>query len=325
MNDKAARFVTIAYNNCERLIRLINDILDIEKIESGKMAFDLREMTLPPLIKRTVDANRQFAADHQVTLETHLPFHPQIVRGDPDRLEQLFTNLVSNAIKHSPPESFVEISSRELGDKLRIEVRDRGAGVPSAFRERIFQKFAMADSSDSRTRGGTGLGLSIAREIAERHGGLVDFHDREGGGTVFFVELPLVVVQEGESDSESKGLPLILHVDDDYDCLSVVAGAFAGKAAVVRAESLEEARNAAAWRPIDGIIIDVDLGSANGLDLIPELRAQFPGVPIVLFTAVDGDYEEINADRVLIKSRASLEELVEVMLKAVRSAGRKAA
>ncbi|MFC3310717.1 ATP-binding protein [Blastomonas aquatica] len=187
LNEKAARLVNIAHSNCERLIRLINDILDIEKIESGKMTFDLRKLTIGPLIKRTIEANRQYADDHGVKIEVTLSPWPQCIIGDPDRLEQVLTNLVSNAIKHSPNGETVSLRTEQRGRDVRIEVLDRGSGVPESFRTQIFAKFAMADNSDARTRGGTGLGLAIVREIAERHGGRAGFLDRPGAAVSFML------------------------------------------------------------------------------------------------------------------------------------------
>ncbi|WP_120716328.1 CHASE3 domain-containing protein [Tsuneonella amylolytica] len=325
LNEKAARLVNIAHGNCERLIRLINDILDIEKIESGKMQFDLRRMMLGPLVDRTAAANRGFADKHGVTVETQLPPWPIAVMGDPDRLEQLLTNLVSNAIKHSPEGGVVEIGIGNAGQRARIEVRDRGAGVPEAFRGRIFGKFAMADQSDSRARGGTGLGLAIAREITERHGGTVGFEDRTGGGTVFFVELPMAECEERIASAADDGLPRLLHLDDDSDCLSVVESAFAGRANVVSVSSMHDARAELAQRPFAGVLVDVVVPPDNGLDLVPCLRQSFPGLPIVVFSALDDVEKTDDVDAVLTKSRSSIETLVETTMALVARGRREAA
>ena len=308
LGEKATRLVSIAHSNCERLIRLINDILDIEKIESGTMEFDLRRMQVRPLIQRTVGALAGFAEQHAVTVETSLPPWPQCVSGDPDRLEQLLTNLISNAIKHSPQGGTVEVIPQQSGADVRIEVRDRGEGIPQAFRQRIFGKFAMADASDRRSKGGSGLGLSIAREIARRHGGDIGFDDREGGGTVFYVTLPLLDDSSlpVSGPDRSRDLPSILHVDDDHDCLSVVASAFGDRAHVVSAASLEEAAERIARDDLAAAIVDVGLNREDGLSLLPGLRRA--GIPVVLFTARDHAHQ--GADAVLIKSRSSIGDLV---------------
>ncbi|WP_301750342.1 ATP-binding protein [uncultured Erythrobacter sp.] len=323
LEDRAARLVTIAHSNCERLIRLINDLLDIEKIESGKMSFDMRRLMIGPLVLRTVTANRQFANDHEVSLEIGLPPWPQYVIGDPDRLEQVLTNLVSNAIKYSPPGESVYVTTNQSGGTVRIEVCDRGSGVPEDFRERIFSKFAMADSSDARTRGGTGLGLTIVREIAARHGGSAGFADRGGGGSIFYLELPLLAGNVPANPNEQTDLPLLLHIDDDIDCLTVVASAFAGRATLVSAATMDEARALLIRRTdFSGCIIDVGMGADSGLDILPAVRAIAPELPIVLFTARDEPHAEAQANAVLVKSRTSVNKLVETTMALVSPGNR---
>ena len=315
LGDKAARLVAIAHSNCERLIRLINDILDIEKIESGKLQFAQEEVALDVVITRTLAANSQFAGDRAVSLRQVPCDTPLLVLGDADRIEQLLTNLVSNAIKHSCEDGTVEVSLTRDGACARIEVRDRGAGIPVEFRDRIFGKFAMADGSDSRSRGGTGLGLSIAREIATHHGGSVGYQDRDGGGTIFFTLLPLLNAPAGtECCDDDAHLPTVLHVDDDRDCLSVVASAFAGRARIVAVDTLARARAEISRQQLAGAIVDIEVLPHNGLDLIPELRAVHPDAVIVLFTAHDDLRAGNAADAVLIKSRASLDQLVSAVL-----------
>ncbi|MGN3973627.1 ATP-binding protein [Tsuneonella sp. SYSU-LHT278] len=325
LEEKVARLVSIAHSNCERLIRLINDILDIEKIESGKMQFDLRRMSLVPLVQRTAQANRAFGDAHSVAIELSMPPWPIAVMGDPDRLEQLLTNLVSNAIKHSPPEGTVQIAIENAGGRARIEVRDRGEGIPEDFRDRIFGKFAMADGSDRRRRGGTGLGLAIAREIAQLHGGALTFSDRDGGGTVFSFELPLADCEDARPGQPEHGLPAILHLDDDQDCLAVVASAFAGKAAVVSVSSLADARKEVTQRNLAGVIVDVVVPPESGLDLIDSLRASAKDLPVVIFTALDGTPASHNVDAVLIKSRSAVATLVETTMALIQRMNRRAA
>lgn len=318
LEPKMRHLISIAHSNCERLIRLINDILDIEKIESGKMEFDIRRMQVAPLARRTEEAMVGFAEKHDVQLKVEMPPWPQCIMGDPDRLDQLLTNLVSNAIKHSPAGETVEVHCDQKGDFARIEVRDRGAGIPEDFRKRIFGKFAMADASDSRTRGGTGLGLSIAREIARRHEGDIGFSDREGGGTVFYVDIPLAAEQAVQTHPTKSDAPMVLHLDDDADCLSIVAESFGARAMVLSATNLPEARVLVRERKLAAAIIDVGLGEESGLSLVSEVRALDPSLPILLFTAIDDTYEVEGVDRVLVKSKASFDDLVRETLDLVR-------
>jgi signal transduction histidine kinase len=188
--EAAASLVEIAKNNCERLIRLINDILDTETIESGKMRFDLQVVQLEPLIRQALASNEGFAAQHKVRFELRAPDQPTWVRTDADRLSQVVTNLLSNAVKFSPAGAAVEVAIETREDRVRVEVRDHGSGIPEEFHTRIFQKFSQADSSDTRQSGGTGLGLNISKAIVERLGGSLGFTTDIGHGTMFFFELP---------------------------------------------------------------------------------------------------------------------------------------
>lgn len=190
--DRAGRLISIAHSNAQRLVRLINDILDIEKIESGKATFDMQPLDLVPLVLQTIDANRGFGDNYGVVIDADLPEIPAMVRGDNDRLIQVVTNLVSNAVKFSPKGGTVTVSVRAHDRGWRIGVRDRGPGIPPEFQPRLFSKFAQADSSDTRQKGGTGLGLAIAREIVLRHGGAIGFQTSVGEGTEFQVDLPRI-------------------------------------------------------------------------------------------------------------------------------------
>jgi PAS domain S-box-containing protein len=328
--DRAKRLVTIAYDNCQRLVRLINDILDVEKIESGKMPFALQPVSLRPLIEATVQSNAPFAESHHVTVIVERVSGDAVVLADPDRLVQVITNLLSNAVKFSPQGGAVIISVRPLDRRHRITVADHGPGIPQNFRDRIFSKFAQADSSDTRQKGGTGLGLSIVREIVTRLGGEVGFTDREGGGTVFHVDLPSVeqarhirdtaetLPRQGRLDGH---LPLVLHVDDDPDTLRVVASAFDGQAQVHSTPSVEEARAAVRRFHYDAAVLDIGMADGSGLDLLPLFEAQETHTPVIVFTAQDAPWGLAErVDAVLVKSRASLDTLVETTTALARDA-----
>ena len=179
----------IAHANSQRLHRLVDDILDIEKLEAGKVAFRLERVALRPLLEQAIAADRALADQHGVKLRLGAATAAD-AHADKDRLTQVLANLLSNAIKFSPRDGEVVLSAEERDGKVRIAVRDHGPGIPEHFRSRIFEKFAQADTSDARTKGGTGLGLSIVREIVQRMGGSVGFGDAPSGGTVFFADLP---------------------------------------------------------------------------------------------------------------------------------------
>jgi len=199
----AKEMVNVAYNNSQRLIRLINDILDIEKIESGRMPFDLAPLPLAPLIEKAVAETQSFAQGFGVRVATQFRIEDAIALVDPDRFIQVLTNLISNATKFSPRAETVLVTLNRSGDRLRISVADRGPGIPEVFRSRMFEKFAQADGSDSRRLAGTGLGLAIVKEIVEHLDGTVDFDTELGGGTTFHINLPEWKAIEARSEAAS--------------------------------------------------------------------------------------------------------------------------
>jgi PAS domain S-box-containing protein len=190
--DDAKGLVDVASASSERLVRLIGDVLDIQKMEAGQMAYRREDQAMLPIVEGAVAAMDSFAAQAGVTLAFEAGEGAAKLRAevDRDRITQVLTNLLSNAIKFSETGSEVLTRLSDAGGKLRIAVIDHGAGIPEAFRGRIFQRFAQADSADSRKKGGTGLGLSICQAIVEEHGGRIWFETEEGAGTSFFVELP---------------------------------------------------------------------------------------------------------------------------------------
>jgi PAS domain S-box-containing protein len=191
--DKARELVNIAVQNCERLVRLVNDILDSEKMLSGKMDWTIRPLDLAELVQRSVRENEGYAAGHGVSIRLEITQAGTRVQADSDRLVQVITNLLSNACKFSPAGGVVEVSITRTGERLKVSVADRGAGVPRELQARLFERFAQLDSNDQRRRGGTGLGLSICRSIVEHMGGTIAFNERPGGGSIFFFELPASV------------------------------------------------------------------------------------------------------------------------------------
>jgi signal transduction histidine kinase len=188
---EAEPFLGMARQNSERLAALINNILDIEKIESGHMGFRLDDVPVRALLERAVSLNAPYAEKFGVRFELTQAPVGAVVSGDEDRLLQVLTNLMSNAVKYSSAGSSVMLSAAIRDGLVRIAVADRGPGVPEEFRERIFSKFAQADGSDTRRKGGTGLGLSISRAIVEKLGGTMGYDSVSGKGATFYFELPL--------------------------------------------------------------------------------------------------------------------------------------
>ena len=188
MPPEAERLVGIAESNSRRLIRLINDMLDIDRIDSGKLEMVLAPIDLRDVIDQACIGSEALARAAGVVLRCVRGDHPATVQGDAERLLQVTANLLSNAIRLAPPGSVVELGLAIDGGQATAYVDDRGRGVPHAFRDRIFGRFERADRHDGA---GAGLGLAISREIVTRHGGTLWFEDRAGGGTRFAFALTL--------------------------------------------------------------------------------------------------------------------------------------
>jgi PAS domain S-box-containing protein len=186
----AAHLIEIAQANCQRLVRLVNDILDIKKLEFGQMDFNIQRCTARSLVEHAIEANRGYADGYGVRIRLHAVAEPIDIQVDPDRFVQVITNLLSNALKFSPAGEEVVVTIETSSDNVHIAVRDRGAGIPADFKPRIFDKFAQADTANGRQKSGTGLGLSIVRQIVMHMHGQIGFDDAPGGGTIFYVDLP---------------------------------------------------------------------------------------------------------------------------------------
>jgi PAS domain S-box-containing protein len=287
---KATRLIDIAKLNAERLVRLINDILDLEKAESGRLEFRLEAQRIKSLVQHAIDVNRAYAQGFGVAIELDPRSQDANVLVDRDRLVQVLTNLISNAAKFSPRGGAIRAEIRSEDDTARIAVRDRGAGIPEEFQQRIFQRFAQADSSDSRAKGGTGLGLSIAKTIIEQLGGSISFESAVGAGTSFFVDLP-IRHQHPPLQHAGTGLyagPAVLVCEDDPDVAEILAEILRKEG--MRAETVASAKAArAALEAVrfDVAIVDLHLPDGDGLEFITELRTRegTRALPVIVVTA----------------------------------------
>lgn len=281
--------IDIAFHNSERLVRLINDILDIEKIDAGKMRFELKTVELMPLVEQAVEVNRGYADHHQVTLALVDTAPGARVEVDPDRFAQLLANLLSNAAKYSPSGGQVTVAVRDTGDMLRVEVTDQGPGIPKEFHERIFHKFSQADSAGDKQKGGTGLGLSISKAIVERMGGMIGFESEPGHGATFYFELPHAGGAANATTNDKDDFPpRVLVCEGNPEFSGDLRDMLEQRGYRVDvAHSAEETRQLLAQQRYSAMTLDIVLPGQDGVSLMRELKSSpdTANLPIVMVSA----------------------------------------
>jgi len=335
---KVKAMVQIAYQNSERLVRIINDILDMEKINSGRLEMQIEAVPVADFLQEALAVNQAYGVKYQVRfiLET-VPVGAQVA-ADPARLMQVMANLLSNAAKFSAPGSAVRVRASERDLLVRIEVEDYGTGIPEAFRERVFEKFSQADASSSRRFEGTGLGLSITRRLVEAMDGTIGFTTITDQGTIFYFELPraagamelrtlaaesdtarcrtIVLGKDAAALALQSGAPRILHVEDDSDLSQVIEAALAGNATVVAVRTLREARTLLRNETFTLLLLDLALSDGNGLELLDRLPSLNAGsLPVVILSGSDVPQEvRERVAATLVKSRVSEANIVKTVL-----------
>lgn len=206
VDEKSEKLVDLSLRGCERLGHLVNDILDLEKIAAGKMDFYMEDCDIGRLSKAVIDRHHSLAEIHNICFELSIGFDQLYCRLDPSRFNQALVNLMSNAAKFSPAGGVVNIDLKQAANGMvAISVTDPGPGIPASFRDKIFQRFAQADSSATRAKGGSGLGLNITKSIVEAFDGTIDFESVEGEGSTFTITLPICVapLQTGEAQCQA--------------------------------------------------------------------------------------------------------------------------
>jgi PAS domain S-box-containing protein len=333
--EKAQTMVRIAHHNSQRLVHIINDILDIETMESGNLDPHLGRVPAAEFLKQALDGNQSYAAKYQVRFELEAVPEDSAFLADSGRLMQVMNNLLSNAAKFSSHGATVSVRALAHGTKLRVEVKDRGAGIPEEFRRRIFEKFAQADSSASRSAGGTGLGLSITRKLVLAMGGTIGFDSVLGQGTIFFFELPQAdavspavmgsdVMDTGRFGRLTAAVgsvtradpPRILHVEDDQDFSRVIEAALGEAVHVVHASTLAAAQTLLLEQTFSLIVLDLMLPDGNSLDLLDSLR-NIGGrlVPVVILSSAEVSRKvKARVAGALVKSRVSEANIVRTIL-----------
>lgn len=307
--DMAARAIETIKRNAKAQAQIIDDILDVSRIITGKLYLELHPIELAPILESAINVVRPTAEAKGIEIEISFEPEPAAVSGDANRLQQVFWNLLSNAVKFTPAGGKVRIGLRQVNSEVEIAVTDTGPGISPEFLPHVFERFRQADSTSTRQHGGLGLGLAIARHLVEIHGGTIAAQSSPAGaGATFTVRLPLVSSTVNSSatslrgpaqiDAEAEsarfgssqilsGLQVLL-VDDDEDTLELLSAALTQRSASVTAVSsaaaaLESLKN---FRP-DVLISDIAMPGADGYELIERVIALdlVPAIPAIAITA----------------------------------------
>jgi PAS domain S-box-containing protein len=315
VGDKGRRMLEIAVSNTDRLVRLINDILDLERMESGKVELERGPVDANTVMRQALDGVQSMADEAGVRLATAPA--AATLWGDSDRIIQTLTNLLGNAIKFSSAETTVTLSGVTRENDFVFSVTDQGRGVPKAKLETIFNRFSQVDGSDSRDKGGSGLGLAICKSIVEAHGGQIWAETIDPAGSRFQFTIPLAVSSVAFSElpaSNRDAVPSVLLVEDDLDLSKVMTAALQNRG-IVTTHVVSGHRALARCRRDQPslIVLDLVLPDMDGFAVVAALReiTTLAEVPLLVYSAVDvgtADQTRLRLGRTefLTKSRSSL-------------------
>jgi PAS domain S-box-containing protein len=318
--EKQQRMLDIAITNTDRLVRLINDILDIERMESGKTVLRSEVCDAGQLMSLAAETMQAMAGKAQVRIEAT----PQAIsfRADPDRILQVLSNLLSNAIKFSPPDGLVSLSASPSEGQVVFEVRDQGRGIPADKLETIFERFQQVDASDAREKGGTGLGLPICRAIAQQHGGRIWAMSVVGAGSCFFLSLPMETrITEAVAPVKAP-VRTVLVCDDEEANRSAIAALLEqrGYRTILAASGSDAVALALANRP-DAVLLDLVMPGMDGWQTLQRLKehSETRDIPILILEVAPGPDPAVATSVERIPKPLDEEKLLEWLGRAARS------
>ena len=294
LDPKAQNLLRIAVTNTDRLIRLINDILDLERMESGRAPLQLRRCSLHELAISAVDTMTPMAeaASVHIDLTTSGAADGLFFDADSDRILQVLTNLLSNAVKFSPAASTIRVQAESTSDSILLRVSDEGRGIPADKLDNIFDRFQQVEPSDARQKGGTGLGLAICRTIIQQHSGSIWAQRNLGRGTTFYVMLPRTA-RASDPLLPPPALPVgegcILVCDDDASIRTIVVEHLTQQGyECLEAASGEQALTLAAQNRVEAILLDLYMPGLSGWETLQRLRDHpaTSAIPVVVLSVL---------------------------------------
>ncbi len=300
VDAKAQNLLRIAVNNTDRLIRLINDILDLERMQSGRVSLQIRRCSLRELAQQAMETMTPLADSAEVRIELILRALPEAMffDGDPDRMLQVLTNLLSNAIKFSPPETRIEVRVEADATSIVLRISDQGRGIPLGSLDQVFDRFQQVELADARQKGGTGLGLAICRAIIQQHNGAIwaesNEHEGRGAGTSLIFTLPRVSrVEDMTAALPVSMLPpgkaTILICDDDASIRAVVAESLTAQGyRVLEAEDGQQALALARTNDVQAILLDLYMPGLTGWETLQQLKGSpsTAEIPVVILSVL---------------------------------------
>ena len=300
VDAKAQNLLRIALTNTDRLIRLINDILDLERMESGRAPLQIRRCSLRELAHQAMETMTPLAEEAEVQLELILMALPEAMffDGDPDRMLQVLTNLLSNAIKFSPPKTRIEVRVEADSTLIVLRVSDQGRGIPPEKLDQVFDRFQQVEAADARQKGGTGLGLAICRTIVQQHNGAIwaesNEHQGRGAGASLVFTLPRISRMEDMTAALPvsmlpPGTATVLICDDDAGIRTVVAESLSGQGyTVLEAENGQHALELAETNDVQAILLDLYMPGLTGWETLQQLKGspRTAEIPVVILSVL---------------------------------------
>ena len=293
--DRAGQAVDVIGRNARLQAQLIDDILDVSRIITGKFEIERAPVSIPQLIETAVSAVAPAAASRQIVVGVQIAPEVPPIEGDPKRLSQVLNNVLSNAVKFTPPAGRIDLSCRVQQGTIHIEVSDSGVGIDGAFLPYVFDRFRQGDSRSTRRHGGLGLGLAIAKHLVTQHGGEIQaFSDGPGRGTSILIQLPADSHgapgaphgSEGRVTGRQLQGTTALVVDDQADARELVAALLEQHGAqVIQSDSAASALEVIASRAVQVLIADIAMPEVDGYALIEHLRARGFDAPAIAVTA----------------------------------------
>ncbi|ANB61245.1 ATP-binding protein [Anoxybacteroides amylolyticum] len=291
--ERQRKYLTTIYQEAKRLTALINDFLDVQRMEAGRQTYDKKYEDIVPIIQNVIETQKVNTAIHQFVIEKETD--QTIVLGDRDKLAQVFTNLLSNAVKYSPDGGKVTVRIYAKGDRLAIDVTDEGLGIPADALPHLFTKFYRVDNSDRRRIGGTGLGLAIVKEIVKAHDGEVTVTSEVKKGSTFTVSLPVVATLSSSIHSTStndENRMNVFIVEDDMNLASLLETELTDSGFCVhRFKTGREAVEAMKTMKPAAVVLDIMLEEEelSGWDVLKKMKTdkELANIPIVVSSALE--------------------------------------